>query len=134
MLHVNREDVSKRFRRGVLIMGILNFFGCSRKPDLDESVIAQLRSAGSDLSKPHKIEFFFYFPSMAAAEQAASRVRDDGFQVEVSQAAQESNWLCLATKTMVPELSALQKIRSEFESLAASLDGEYDGWETEVES
>jgi regulator of RNase E activity RraB len=114
-------------------MGILNFFGGFRKADLDESVLVQLRTAGSDMAKPHKIEFFLYFDSMGAAEQAASRVRDDGFHVQVSQEAQGDDWLCLATKRLVPELSALQKIRSDFESLAASLDGQYDGWGTEVE-
>ena len=118
---------------GVLLMGIFSFFGCSKKPDLDKAVLVQLRKAGSDLSKPHKIEFFLYFPSHSAAEQAASQIRKAGFQVEVEIASKDNNWLCFATKTMVPELSALRRIRSDFDSLAASLKGDYDGWGTEVE-
>jgi regulator of ribonuclease activity B len=114
-------------------MGIFSLFGCSKKPDPDEFVLMQLKKAGSDLSKPHKLEFFLYFPEQSDAEQAAPRIRDAGFQVDVRRAAQGSDWLCFATKTMVPELPVLQKIRSEFNSIAASLNGEYDGWGAHVE-
>src|SRR4051812_17795833 len=98
-----------------LIMGLFSsLFGCSEKPDLDNSVLIQLRKAGSDLSKPHHIEFFLYFPTQAVAEQAAPKIRAAGFDVEVKQAAQGSEWLCFATRTMVPALAALQKIRLDF--------------------
>jgi len=115
------------------LMGFFSLFGCSENPDLDESVLVQLKKAGSDLSKPHKIEFFLYFPSQSVAERAALRVREAGFQVEVRRAPKGNDWLCFATKTMVPELSALQEIRRDFSSLAASLKGEYDGWGTPIE-
>jgi Regulator of ribonuclease activity B len=104
-----------------LLTTLLNFFGCARKPDLDESVLIQLKKAGSDLSKPHNIEFFLYFPTRAAAEQAASKIRDEGFQVKVQKAAKGDDWLCSATKTMVPELLALQRIRQNFGSLESHL-------------
>lgn len=114
-------------------MGLFNFFGCSKSTDLDQSVLTQLKKAGSDLSKPHKIEFFLYFPDHATAEQAGSRVRASGFEVEVRQAAKSPEWLCFTKKTMIPELSALQKIRRDFGDLAASMGGQYDGWGTPVE-
>ena len=114
-------------------MGFFSLFGCSENPGLDESVLIQLERAGSDLSKPHKIEFFLYFPSQSVAERAALRIREAGFQVEVRRAAKGNDWLCLATKTMIPELSALEEIRRDFSSLAASLKGEYDGWGTPIE-
>ena len=114
-------------------MGFFSLFGCSENPDHDESVLIQLKKAGSDLSKPHKIEFFLYFPSHSVAERAALRIREAGFQVEVRRAAKGNDWLCFATKMIVPELSALQQIRRDFSSLAASLKGEYDGWGTPIE-
>ena len=117
----------------ILFMGLFSLFGCSKKPDPDDSVLIQLKKAGSDLSKPHKIEFFLYFPTQSAAEQAAPRLRGGGFQVEVRPAAKGNDWLCFATKTMIPELSALQQIRRDFGSLAAPLKGDYDGWGTPVE-
>ena len=110
-----------------LIMGLFNFFGCGKKPDLDELVLIQLKKAGLDLSKPHHIDFYLYFQTQPVAEQAAPKITATGFNVEV-----RTNWLCYATKTMVPDLAALQKIRLDFNSLAASLGGKYDGWGTPV--
>jgi regulator of ribonuclease activity B len=113
-------------------MGIFSLLGSPEKPDLDESVLVQLKKAGSDLSKPHDIEFFLYFPSQSIAERAAPTIRAAGFAVEVRPAAKGSDWLCYTTKTMVPDLTALQKIRRDFNRLAKSVHGEYDGWGTGV--
>lgn len=107
-------------------------FGGSKKPDLDESVLIQLKKAGSDLSKPHKIEFFLYFPSQTAAEQAELQIRERGFEVEARQAAEGTDWICIATKTMIPDLANLQQIRRDFDSLSAAAGGDYDGWGTPV--
>jgi regulator of RNase E activity RraB len=114
-------------------MSLFNLFRRARKPDLDDSVLVQLRKAGSNLSKPHAIEFFLYFPTQAIAEQAATQVRDAGFEVRLEPSAKGNDWLCFATKNMVPELAAMQEIRHKFNSLASSMGGEYDGWGTEVE-
>ena len=115
-----------------ILAGIFNTPSGLPTTDPDEVVLAQLKKAGSDLSKPHKIEFFLYFPKEAVAKEASLRVKQAGFNIEIRRAAKGTDWLCFATKTMVPELSALQKIRREFEALANSLGGEYDGWGTEI--
>jgi hypothetical protein len=118
----------------IAIMGLLSsLFGCTKKPDPDEAVIIQLRKAGSDLTKPHSIEFYLYFPSQSAAEQAAARIRQTGFQAEVRRAAKGDDWLCLGRKKIVPELSTIQGITRELKVLAKSLQGDYDGWEAKVE-
>jgi regulator of RNase E activity RraB len=113
-------------------MGILDLFRSKQRTDLDQSVLVQLRKSGSDLSKPHNIEFFLYFPSQSVAEKASLNIRDAGFEVEVKRAAQGDSWLCFATKTMIPALPDLQRIRQSFMALAGSMDGEYDGWGTQV--
>ena len=113
-------------------MGIMDLFRSKQKTDPDQLVLVQLRKSGSALSKPHKIEFFLYFPSQSFAEKASLEIRDSGFDVEVKRAAQGDSWLCFATKTMVPALPDLQKIRQTFMALAGSMDGEYDGWGTQV--
>jgi len=100
--------------------------------DGDLAVIQQLANAGSDLSKPHPIEFFLYFPSEQLAQSAAAQVRQAGFQAKVELGAEKKNWLCLATKSLVPAHAALVAIRAQFEELASNLGGEYDGWGTPV--
>jgi hypothetical protein len=37
----------------------------------DRAVLEQLRAAGSDLSKPHQIDFYLYFTTEEAAQKAA---------------------------------------------------------------
>ena len=118
----------------VVIMGLISsLFGCSRKPDPDEAVLIQLRKAGSDLSKLHTIDFYLYFPTQSAAEQAAAQMRQTGYTVEVKRAAKGNDWVCLGTKKVIPELSTMQGITRDLSALAASLQGDYDGWEAKVE-
>ena len=98
----------------------------------DGEVLAQLREAGSDLSKPHPVEFFLYFPSEEAARHVGVAIADQGFTIEVRQAAQGSNWAVLAGKIMVPNEADLLRIREAFDALATAQGGEYDGWGTPV--
>jgi regulator of RNase E activity RraB len=107
--------------------------GRARPPvDGDLAVIQQLQDAGSDLTKPHLIEFFLYFPNEQAAHNAAARVRSAGFDSKVQLGADNKNWLCLAMKSMVPSPEALVGIRTQFVELASQLGGEYDGWGTPI--
>jgi regulator of RNase E activity RraB len=114
-------------------MGFFDLFGRAQKSGADEAVLVQLEKAGANLSKLHTIEFFLYFPTQAAAEQAADQVRKDGFRAEVEPAAQGSEWLCFVTKRMAPTLQDLEKIRHDFEAITSALHGQYDGWGTPVE-
>jgi regulator of RNase E activity RraB len=114
-------------------MSIFSLFGRSKKPSPDEGVINEVRKAGSDLSKAHSIEFVLYFPTQEVAENASRQIHDMGFQADVKKSAKGEEWLCFATKTMLPELVALQKIRFNFDTLAASLNGDYDGWGTPIQ-
>src|ERR1700686_994578 len=87
----------------ILLLGFSRFFGFPKKSDPDQMVLEQLKKAGSDLSKPHNLEFFIYFPTKTDAMDIAPRIKEAGFAVDVRQAAQGSDWLCFATKTMIPE-------------------------------
>ena len=116
-----------------LIIAFSGSTGCSKKLDADEAVLFELKKAGSDLSKPCQIDFYLYFPTQAAAEGVAAHIRHNGFQAETKQAAKGTDWLCLATKTMTPHLPEIRRICSDFEHLANSEGGEYDGWETSLD-
>jgi hypothetical protein len=98
----------------------------------DGRVIEQLKKAGANLDKPHPIEFFFYFPTQDRAERIASRLRRDGYTATFNRAAKGQNWVVQATKEMIPNEIALNKLRKKFEAIAADEKGEYDGWGTPV--
>jgi hypothetical protein len=116
----------------VIVYAIKGYRGGGKPKGGDALVLAQLKKAASDLSKPHQIEFFVYLPSEEAAHKAADQIRSKGFGAKVDRAALGPNWLCLATKSMVPDLVTIEGIRSDFDRIARSLGGEYDGWGTPV--
>jgi regulator of RNase E activity RraB len=116
-----------------LVGGIFSRWQKKEEPDLDQQVLDQLKKAGADLSKPHNIEFFLYFPTEDLANQAAKDVKGEGCDVKVQLGADKKNWLCFATKRMVPDHDELVRLRKRFNEIAHKRNGEYDGWGTEVE-
>jgi regulator of RNase E activity RraB len=99
----------------------------------DGQVIAQLAKAGSNLSKPHNIEFFLYFPNQQSAEKIAVKLNSDGFSTTVKQSASSKETLLQAQKPMLPVESELAALREKLNTLSASEGGVYDGWGTEIE-
>ena len=115
-----------------LIGGIFARWQKKEEPDPDQLVLDQLKKAGSDLSKPHDIDIFLYFPTEAAANEGAKDVKVEVDSVKVQLGADKKNWLCFATKRMVPDHDKLVAMRKRFNEIARKGNGEYDGWGTEV--
>jgi hypothetical protein len=115
---------------------ILLLFSCSKTPvshdNLQTEILTQLRRDGSDTSKPHGLDFYFYFPREAAARHAGHRLTQNGYRVEVRPAATGTNWLCLARTNITPDTAPLAEMGTLFEQLAQAFLGEFDGWEPEV--
>jgi regulator of RNase E activity RraB len=99
----------------------------------DKQVLEQLRSAGSDLSKPHHIDFYLYLPSQTDAEAAAAALRPLGYSVTVQEGVNGINWLCLAARTMLPTTQELSDARVVFKRLALRYGGVYDGWDAAIQ-
>jgi len=98
---------------------------------LDQKTLEQLRSAGSDLSKTHTIQFYLYVPSQRDANAAATRLQGDDFDTVVKQDGRR--WLCLGQKSMVPTIETLSWARQVFKMLANDHHGQYDGWKAAAE-
>jgi hypothetical protein len=115
----------------VFVLILLNRSGQSAAPDV--KVLSQLRQAGSDLAKPHAIEFFLYFPSDGAAQRVAQQLAKEGFSSVINKSASgKKDWLLKATKTMIPKTEEIVRLRAWFSTVAASENGDYDGWGTPV--
>ena len=118
---------------GAVVLGLFLWPRVAKaQQDPDAQVLVQLKRAGSDLSKPHAIEFFLYAPTKEAADRLASRIKALNFEAKVEPAAQGSQWAVLATRSMVPKHADLVLIRQQFTALASAEKGEYDGWGTPV--
>jgi hypothetical protein len=105
----------------------------SKPENLASEVLVQLRQQGSNLGKPHSMDFYLYFPTRAAADAAAGDLRTHGFAVTVDRAAAGKTWLCLATRRLVPDERLLDQWGQWFRHVILSHRGEYDGWESSVE-
>lgn len=114
-------------------MGIFNIF--NKKEDLDEVVISQLAKAGSDLVKPHNIDFFLYFPNRELAEQAKSLIHRENpsYEIIVKDSVQKGIILCEIHAQLVPTIANLKDAGKKFTEIASNLGGQYDGWGAEVE-
>jgi hypothetical protein len=110
----------------VLVLVLLNR-GRTRGSS-DAQIIDRLLKAGSDLTRAHEIEFLFFFPSRASADEAARRLKADGCTVSIDETITGTRWVLLATRSMVPLLSEMQPLRSKFDELAAREGGVFDGW------
>jgi len=119
-----------------LLLGTVAFrsFGqqAFASPADDDAVIEQLRLAGSDLSKPHPIDFYLYAPTQESAERIAGVLSHQGFTVKVEHAATGSEWLALATKKVMPTSAALADLRRDLTAIALREHGDYDGWEAPI--
>jgi hypothetical protein len=117
----------------VVAVTVLVVRGARGQASQDAQVIEQLKNAGSDLSKPHPIDFFLYLPTEESANRTAETLRGLGYEIKrVDRAATGSGWLVLASRTFVPTESALLQSGQELESSAKSNGGTYDGWEAPV--
>lgn len=118
----------------LVIAGVLIYsrLGGSANLSLDGQVIHQLEKAGSNISKAHDIEFFFYFPTLEAAERIATVLTSQGFTAKAQPAAKGNDFVVLATKSMIPSDTELAALRKKFNTISAAEKGEYDGWGSPV--
>ena len=125
----------------LLVLGLLGLalllHGRTRSPllepgDPDQTTLAELAGAGSDLARIHQIEFFLLLPTRGAAEEVAAELVPEGFRIDISAAEAAGEWLCRATRPMRPDLAELRRLRQRFGELARVRLGAYDGWGTEV--
>lgn len=98
----------------------------------DRQVLAQMRKAGADLSKPTEVLYYLYFQDRVSADSAAARVGAGPLLASVRRAADDTAWLCLVTGTMVPSEEAIRSYTTRLVALAKTYHGEYDGWEAAV--
>lgn len=88
-------------------------------PDPDAKVLVHLAQAGSDLTKPHKPDFAFYFSSEAAAKAAEWKLAESGFEVTVEPPDENhERYLVVAVTTLVPTLETIQALSARFYDLA----------------
>jgi hypothetical protein len=128
----------REFRYVSLLLALLAIFGCAQAEsgDIDQGdlqVIEALKDAGSDLAKPHPIDFYCVeFPDRKAADAFAQEIDAPDWKVDVHQTPDTVGWTVVASTVMVPEIHAISHVSARFSKLASKHGGDYDGWEAAV--
>lgn len=104
-----------------------------KNEDPDEMVLSQLAQANSNLKKPHKIDFFLYFPKEQDGLKAKELLQKGSRKIIVKKSAQTEAFVCQVIIEMIPEITEIKNIGNEFSNVASQLNGFYDGWGAEIE-
>jgi hypothetical protein len=95
----------------------------------DQVVLDNLKLAGSDLSKPHNVDFSFYFPDEASVDRFIAKLsREPAYKIEVFDGDDGYEWVVEVTRTFIPSLVTIEETSKELAALAKSEGGEFDGW------
>ena len=84
--------------------------------------------AQPDVIFPPGVQYSLYIPKRKKAEALATRLRGEGFEVEVREGALETNWLVLVTHPSLEE-DTIDRLEEQFTAYAKASGGEYDGYE-----
>lgn len=98
-----------------------------RHIDWDEHFIQGLRKAGVNTFEEHLVDFFFTLPSRQAAEQLASVLRPEGYQLDV-RTGEGGEFSLHAQKSLRLIVTEMQATTARFAKLAAEHGGKYDNW------
>jgi hypothetical protein len=105
-----------------------------RLKDVAERARNKVNLVQVDESEEKGMRHFLYFTKKNDAEGAAELLRSRGFSVEVRKNAGEENWLTKAITVAPNSGDQMDELRDAMESVAAQFSGDYDGWETPLES
>lgn len=101
--------------------------------NFDRHILKLLKKRGSNLNKPHAIEYYVYFKTKSSAVKARARIRKKGFHVELLTDSSAKRWVCLSIREMLPRYQAIQTVKTKLNTLAKPFGGHCDGWGTQVE-
>jgi len=104
----------------------------SQREQADRRALQILNALGAETNKRHPVEFFLYFSTEWDGCLVATELMNLQFSVSVTYSEYDDQWLCLATKKIVPTSERLIKLRNFLEKLASTRGGVYDGWGSPV--
>ena len=99
-------------------------------PELDRLILQQLRGKGAKLALPRHVLHFLELSDEASARAAADAVEAIGFDATVEPPREERPmWTVRAEAIRAIDETTVDTHRKQFERIAETHGGEYDGWE-----
>jgi Regulator of ribonuclease activity B len=95
-----------------------------------EDVRGHLSEQGSDLTLPHNLDLYLYYPAEAPAQEVAAAFVDSPMESEVIES--DDHWLCLVQCRLVPSVDGLAAIANLMRTVHDKFGGDFDGWHAEI--
>jgi hypothetical protein len=95
-----------------------------------EDVRNHLSEQGSDLTLPHSLDLYLYYPSEVEAQEVAAVFLDSPLESDVIES--DQHWLCLVQCRLVPTQEGLEAIAEVMRRVHEQFGGDFDGWHAEI--
>ncbi len=102
----------------------------------DQKVLSALKNAGDNLTKARRIDHWVYFSSKASMLSFKKEVLKQGFKIESSGKTEEGAipYRLRFYRIDYVDIDSIYPITSSLRKMAVKHNGDYDGWETSVET
>jgi hypothetical protein len=95
-----------------------------------EDVRVHLAEQGSDLTLPHSLDLYLYYPTEATAQEVAAFFLDSPMETDVTES--DHHWLCLVQCQLIPSSDELSTIADLMRTIHDQFGGDFDGWHAEI--
>ena len=102
----------------------------------DQKVVMALQEASDKLTKARRVDHWVYFDNKSRMEAFKNEVLKQGFEIEFSGKIDSTAlpFQCRIFRVDYVGIDSIYSITSSLRKLAKQFDGDYDGWETSVET
>lgn len=113
---------------------VVDEYDSSEPAEGDRLVLEQLVAMGADLSNSRHVVHYFYFPNDVARDAAESQLRLKGYRTRHGVQAPAPNPKSLiAERHGLVDGKTIEEERFIFTAIAEAGNGEYDGWEAQLD-
>src|SRR5262245_33633259 len=98
--------------------------------DSDGDALRRVAADGNDMNSPMLIEFPVVVPTETVANQFASCAREHGFDTQIWEHDDDSDWDVICTVSIVPRYDGIMRIQEDLSRMATPFGGYSDGWGT----
>jgi regulator of RNase E activity RraB len=98
--------------------------------DSDGDALRRVAADGNDMDSPMLIEFPVVVASEAQAEQFAGAARERGFEADLCEHDDDTQWDVICAIKMTPTYDEIVRIQDDLNRLAKPFGGHSDGWGT----
>lgn len=101
--------------------------------DENEKIFKIINYLDPDPESARPVSFWFYSDREERIYRLAAHFQSNGYRIRHCGQSILGRFLCIAEKTMIPEIELLSRLCIDMQIVAERWDVEFDGWETPIQ-